>query len=315
MAYDGRLIAGVTVLMAVVEAGSIVRAADALGLTASGASRALQRLEARLGVRLVDRTTRALSLTDEGRRFYERAVPLLDGLEEAAQEAAGTVAAVRGRLRVNIDAFFSRTVLASRLAGFLACYPELGVELVMRDRTGDLIADGFDLAIRFGDPPAGRLIARKLAETRVLTVASPAYLAANGEPRHPADLAGHACIDFYDAASGRPYPWEFRRGGEVLPVAVSARLMLSDSGTMAAACAAGAGVAQFLELGTEDLIASGVVVPVLTDWSDEIFPLYALMPSRHQRAARVRAFIDFVTESVAGANRHDASPSPAIARP
>lgn len=299
MPYDGRLIAGATVLMAVVEAGSIARAAAALGLSPSGASRALQRLEARIGVRLVDRTTRALSLTDEGRRFYDQAGPLIEGIEEAALDVAGAVAAVRGRLRVNIDAFFSRAVLAARLPDFLARHPDLGVELVMRDRTGDLIADGFDLAIRFGDPPAGRLVARKLTETRVLTVAAPSYLAAHGAPRHPADLAHHACIDFYDAASGRPYPWEFRRGNEVLPVTPPARLMVSDSGTMAGVCVAGAGIAQFLELGTEDLVASGQVVPVLTDWSDELFPLYALMPSRHQRAARVRAFVDFVIEAVA----------------
>ncbi|WP_296611596.1 LysR family transcriptional regulator [Sphingomonas sp.] len=299
MPYDGRLIAGATVLMAVVEAGSIARAAAALGLSPSGASRALQRLEARIGVRLVDRTTRALSLTDEGRRFYDQAGPLIEGIEEAALDVAGAVSAVRGRLRVNIDAFFSRAVLAARLPDFLARHPDLGVELVMRDRTGDLIADGFDLAIRFGDPPAGRLVARKLTETRVLTVAAPSYLAVHGVPRHPADLAHHACIDFYDAASGRPYPWEFRRGNEVLPVTPPARLMVSDSGTMAGVCVAGAGIAQFLELGTEDLIASGQVVPVLTDWSDELFPLYALMPSRHQRAARVRAFVDFVIEAIA----------------
>jgi len=299
MPYDGRLIAGATVLMAVVEAGSIARAAAALGLSPSGASRALQRLEARIGVRLVDRTTRALSLTDEGRRFYDQAGPLIEGIEEAALDVAGAIAAVRGRLRVNIDAFFSRAVLAARLPDFLARHPDLGVELVMRDRTGDLIADGFDLAIRFGDPPAGRLVARKLTETRVLTVAAPSYLAVHGVPRHPADLAHHACIDFYDAASGRPYPWEFRRGNEVLPVTPPARLMVSDSGTMAGVCVAGAGIAQFLELGTEDLVASGQVVPVLADWSDELFPLYALMPSRHQRAARVRAFVDFVIEAVA----------------
>ena len=299
MSYDGRLLAGATVLMAVVEAGSIARAAAALGLSPSGASRALQRLEARIGVRLVDRTTRALSLTDEGRRFYEQAGPLIEGIEEAALEAAGAGAAVRGRLRVNIDAFFSRAVLADRLVEFLARHPDLSVELVMRDRTGDLIADGFDLAIRFGDPPSGRLVARKLAETRVLTVAAPAYLLARGEPRHPDDLARHSCIDFYDAATGRAYPWEFRRGNEVVPVTPPARLMLSDSGTMAGACVAGAGIAQFLELGTEDLVASGAVTPILTDWSDERFPLYALMPSRHQRAARVRAFVDFVVEVIA----------------
>jgi DNA-binding transcriptional LysR family regulator len=168
MAYDGRLLAGVTVLMAVVEAGSMTRAADALGLTPSGVGRAIQRLEARIGVRLLDRTTRSLRLTDEGRRFCGRVGPLLDGVEEAALDAAGSVQRVRGRLRVNIDPFFSRLVLARELAAFLTDHPQLRLELNMRDHVRDLVADGFDMAVRFGDPPVGTFIVRKLLETRIL---------------------------------------------------------------------------------------------------------------------------------------------------
>jgi DNA-binding transcriptional LysR family regulator len=296
MVFDGRLLAGVTVLMAVVEAGTIVRAAEALGLSPSGVSRALSRLEARVGVRLLDRTTRSLSLTDEGRRFYERAAPHLAGIEEAAIEASGSAQVVRGRLRVNIDPFFSRVVLASHLATFLDRYPEVSLELIMRDATGDLIADGFDLALRFGDPPAGTLIARKLIETRILTVASPAYIAAHGRPSHPRELVEHACIDFYDAAHGRPYDWEFRRGQEVLPVKIAARLLVSDSGTMLGACEAGTGIAQILALGTHHLIERGALVELFPDWSDERFPLHALYPSRHHRAAKVNAFVEFCLE-------------------
>jgi DNA-binding transcriptional LysR family regulator len=134
MSYDGRLLAGLTVLMAVVEAGSMTRAAEALGLTPSGVGRAIQRLEARVGVRLLHRTTRSLRLTDEGRRFWGRVGPLLDGVEEAALEAAGSAQIVRGRLRVNVDPFFSRLVLARELTGFLAKHRELRVELIMRDQ-------------------------------------------------------------------------------------------------------------------------------------------------------------------------------------
>jgi len=158
------------VLMAVIEAGSIVRAAEAIGLSPSGVSRALARLEARVGVRLVDRTTRALSLTDEGRRFYEGVAPHLAAIEEAALDAAGSAGIVRGRLRVNIDPFFARIVLADRIAAFLARHPDLALELVTRDAIGDLVADGFDLAVRFGEPPSGSFVARKLIDTRILTV-------------------------------------------------------------------------------------------------------------------------------------------------
>jgi DNA-binding transcriptional LysR family regulator len=253
MPYDGRLLAGVSVLMAVVEAGGMARAAEAVGLTPSGVCRAIARLEARVGVRLLDRTTRAMRLTDEGRRFYERVGPHLEGLEEAAIEAAGSRGAVRGRLRVNMDAFLSRMTLADTIGGFLDSHRDLRIELIMRDSVGDLVADGFDLALRFGEPPAGRFVAAKLVETRILTVAAPSYLAVHGRLTHPSEIARHACIDFWDAANKRPYEWEFRRGEEVLPVEPHARLMTSDPGTMLDACVAGAGIAQIMQLGTQDI--------------------------------------------------------------
>jgi DNA-binding transcriptional LysR family regulator len=183
MPYDGRLLSGVTVLAAVIEAGTIVRASEALGLTASAVSRAVSRLEARIGARLLNRTTRSLTLTDEGRLFYERVGPHLDGIEEAAIEAAGSTNVVRGRLRINVDPFFSRIVLAGHVVTFLQQYPNVRLELIMRDQVGDLVADGFDLALRFGDPPSGSFVARKLVETRILTVASPGYIAMHGRPR------------------------------------------------------------------------------------------------------------------------------------
>jgi DNA-binding transcriptional LysR family regulator len=300
MAFDGKLLSGVTVFIAVVEARTIAGAAEALGLSPSGVSRALARLEQRVGARLLARTTRSLSLTDEGRRFYEQVGPHLAGIEEATIEAAGSGSKVRGRLRVNIDPFFSRIVLSRHLAAFLARYPDLSVELIMRDRVGDLVADGFDLALRFGEPPQGSLVARKLIETRVLTVASPAYIKSKGKPQHPKDLEQRDCIDFYDAASARPYDWEMRRKREVLPLQVKARLLVSDSGTLIGACEAGAGVAQILEIGCEPLLRSGRLVELFPEWSDERFPLYAIYASRLHRAAKVRVFIEFCLQIMGG---------------
>ena len=232
MPYDARLLSGVTVLMAVVEAGSMARAAVALGLTSSGVGRAIGRLETRVGVRLLERTTRTMTLTDEGRRFYEEVGPHLDGIEQAAIIASGAAGIVRGRLRVNVDPFFSRVVLAAQISGFLDRHPEVRLELIMRDHVGDLVADGFDLALRFGDPPGGSLIARKLIETRILTVASPEFVARYGRPKHPSEVEKLRCIDFYDAANARPFDWEFRQGREILPVRPPARLMVSDVGAM-----------------------------------------------------------------------------------
>jgi DNA-binding transcriptional LysR family regulator len=235
-------------------------------------------------------------LTDEGRRFYEQVGPHLAGIEEATIEAAGSTSKVRGRLRVNIDAYFSRIVLSKHVAKFLARYPDLFVELIMRDSVGDLVADGFDLAIRFDEPPVGSFVARKLTQARVITVASPSYIKAHGKPKHPKEIEQRDCIDFYDAANGRPYQWELRRKGEVLPLRVKARLLTSDSGTLIGACEAGFGIAQIIEIGGERLLRSGRLVELFPGWSEERFPLYAIFPSRLHRAAKVRAFIDFVME-------------------
>ncbi|MDR3512247.1 MAG: LysR family transcriptional regulator [Caulobacteraceae bacterium] len=298
MAFDGRLLSGVGVLAAVIEAGSFVRAAEALGLSASGVSRAVARLEARVGARLVERTTRSLALTDEGRRFYEEVAPLLAGIEEAAIQAAGAAGAVRGRLRVSLDPYVSRNFLAPRMAGLLARHPELTLDLVTRETVGDLAADGFDLAVRFGEPAAAGLIARKLTETRILTVAAPAYLARRGRPAHPGELEHHDCIQFRDPQTGRPFEWVFLRSGEALAVRSHGRLMVSDVGALIGACVGGAGVAQVMALSAQAELARGDLVELFPDWPDERFPLYALYPSRRHPPAKVRAFVEVCLETL-----------------
>jgi DNA-binding transcriptional LysR family regulator len=230
-------------------------------------------------------------------------LPLIVGIEEAAHDAAGSTQRVRGRLKVNVDPYFSRLVLARELTRFLAQYRELRLELIMRDNVGDLVADGFDLALRFGDPPAGGLTARKLLETRILTVASPAYIAARGRPRHPRDLIAHESIDYRDPLTGRPFDWEFHRSGEVVPVSCPSRLMVSDVDTMLRACLAGAGIAQVMTLGTEELLRSGRLIELFPDWPDEIFPLHAIFPSRHHRAAKVNVFTDYCARLLGADNR------------
>jgi DNA-binding transcriptional LysR family regulator len=290
---DARLLSGVEVLVAVIETGSFVRAGEALGLSDSGVSRAIARLEKRLGVRLIERTTRSLRLTDDGARFHAEAAPLLARLGEAAAALTDGAAAVRGRLRVEMDPFFSRLVFAPQLDRFLSRYPELELDLVATDMPGDLVAHGFDCAIRFGEPTASGLIARKLLDTRILTVAAPPYLEQHGRPGQPADLASHRCIQYRDPQSRRFFAWEFRRGDEVTPVEVSGALTVGDVGTLLAACTAGVGVAQVMALGSGHLLESGALVELFQDWPDEVFPLYAYYHSRHQPPAKVRALTDF----------------------
>jgi len=296
MSFDERMLNGMGVLSAIVDSGSFAAASEALDMSQSGVSRSVARLEARLGIRLFDRTTRSVKLTDEGRRFYEQIVPLLSGLEEAASTASQGATAVRGRLRVNIDPFFSRLFLGPRLGAFVEKYPELQLDLITRDQLGDMVADGFDLAVRFGEPRESTLIARKLLDTRVITVASPGYIKKHGRPLAPADLERepHTCIHFRDPETGRPFQWEFHRGKKKVLIAARGRLSANDVGTMHGVCLAGHGVAQVLALGTEQLLASGRLVDLFPDWPDETFPLYAAYPSRHHLPAKVRAFFDFI---------------------
>jgi DNA-binding transcriptional LysR family regulator len=281
--------------VAVTEAGNFARAAEILGITPSGVSRAVARLEARVGIRLFDRNPRDVSLTEEGQRFHARVVPLLAGLDEAAAEAAGAAAAVRGRLRASVDPWFARMVLAPELQRFLARYPLLSVDFSTSNYREEMMT-GMDVAVRFGPPDASSLIARKLLETRVLTVAAPAYLARHGEPRSPHDLVHHEALLFRDPQTGLPFPWEFKRGDEVVEVRVLSRLVMDDPSVAVSACLAGQGLFQSLAIGLAPLLSRGELVQVLPDWSEELYPLYAYHPSRHLPPAKVRAFLDFIRE-------------------
>jgi DNA-binding transcriptional LysR family regulator len=296
MAFDGRVLANVSVLAAVVESGSFARAADALGITPSGVSRAVGRLESSVGVRLLERTTRSVKLTEEGRRLYEEINPLLAGIGEAITSTGAASVAVRGRLRVNVDSFFARLMLAPQIAKFLERYPELSLDLVTRDQLGDLVSQGYDIAVRFGEPPSSSLVARKLLETHTVTVAAPAYLRKHGTPDKPADLVGHACIQMRSPMTGQPLDWEYRRKGKSFPVKTSGRLFVTDVDTMLGACLAGAGIARFKASGVQALLEKGRLIELLADYAGDRYSLYVLYPSRHLPAAKVRAFIDFVIE-------------------
>jgi DNA-binding transcriptional LysR family regulator len=304
MPFDGRILNGIGVLAAVVETRSFARASKALGLTPSGVSRAVARLEERLGVRLLQRTARSVTLTDEGRRFYESVTPLMQGIEDAATEAAGSTAQPKGTLRVAVDSLVARVVIGSRVGTLLRAHPALDLDLVVRDPLGDLVGDGFDCAVRFGEPEPSALVAKKLTDTRVVTCASRGYLEEHGRPRHPRDLASHDAIQFRDPATGRPFEWIFVRGGRVLTVTPRARMIANDVTAALAACIAGVGVVQKLEV--ELRATPGLdLVDLFPEWSEERYPLYAYFPSRRHMPAKVRSFIDFVAAACSPPRERD----------
>src|ERR1700743_1605829 len=294
--FDGRILSGVSVLAAVVDGGSFVKAAELIGLTDSGVSRAISRLETRLRVRLLERTTRSVTLTDEGRRFYEEVKPHLNAIEDAAIIASGASSAVRGRLKVDIAPFFLPQVLAGRLGAFCERYPELTIEFVTSEHVGDLVSEGIDLAIRFGQPRLSTLVSRRLIEAPILTLASPRYLKQYGKPTHPSDLARHRCLQFLDPYKGRPFDWQFIRGNEIVEVPTSGPLTFTDLKSMLEECVAGTGIAQVIGWGVKELLASGALIDIFPRWHGEGFPLFSFHPSRKHPPAKVRAFTDFCVE-------------------
>jgi DNA-binding transcriptional LysR family regulator len=298
MSLDSRLLAGAGTFVAVVEAGSFKRGGEMLGITQSGVSRAVARLEAQMGIRLFHRNARAVVLTHEGRKFYEEVQPHLAGIEDAAKLASGASEKVSGHLRVNTDTPFGHSLLVVNLGAFLGEYPDLTLDLLVRDHIGDLVADGFDIAIRFGRPHTSGLIARKLSDTRVLTCASPDYIKRRGLPQQPLDLVHdeHECILIRDPSTRRPFNWDFQKEKESLRVDVKAHLTVSDSVSLLSACMSGFGVAQTLEIYASDHIQSGELVQLFPDWSDELYPLFAYLPTKRHPSARVRVFLDFVAK-------------------
>jgi DNA-binding transcriptional LysR family regulator len=221
-------------------------------------------------------------------------MPLLAGIEEAAPAAAGAAAAVSGRLRVNVDPWFARMVLAPNLLRFLGAHPQLSIDVIVSNHREEMMA-GMDVAIRFGPPEGAALIARKLLDTRVLTCAAPAYLERYGVPDTPHDLLlHHESILFRDPQTGLSFAWGFSRNGEEFEVDVRGQITTDDPSTAVEACLAGQGIFQMLELGLDRWLERGELVQILADWSDETYPLYAYHPSRHLPPAKVRAFLDFV---------------------
>lgn len=284
--------------VAVVDAGSFAGAADALGSSRAAVSRHVGRLESRLGVRLLHRTTRRLSLTEEGEVFYARCRELLADVEEAESEISSRSGAVGGLLRVNVPVTYGIVHLAALWGPFRDRHPKVRLDITHSDRIADLVEEGYDLAIRIAALPSSTFISRRLATTRIVPCASPAYLAAHGTPRQPADLKEHAIIGYSYLASGDE--WHFV--GPDGPVSVKTQPCIrANSGDVCRAAAlAQQGIAlQPTFLVGEDL-ADGSLVELMPEYRSPELGIYAVYPTRKHVAPKVRALIDFLAERLGG---------------
>jgi DNA-binding transcriptional LysR family regulator len=283
----------IRVFAQVVESGGFSRAAARLGLSTTAVSRLVADLEGHLHARLLNRTTRRLSLTETGRAFYSRAVQLLHDLEEAEQEAARAAVTPRGTIRLTTSINFGARHVAPAIAAFMARHPEVRFDAQLSDRMVDLVEEGFDLAIRIGSAGSENLVARKLGETRLLPCASPEYLDRHGAPATPEDLARHDCFTYEYVAPRNQWRFLDREGGEHV-VRVQGRLHSNNGDLLAAAAVQGAGIVFEPAFVVGDDIRAGRLVPLLGDFRAPVSPIYALYPSRKHLSAKVRLFVDFL---------------------
>jgi len=284
---------GMMAFTKVVEAGGFSSAARCLGLSVAAVTVRVQNLEARLGVRLLNRTTRKVSLTEVGRMYYERCSHLLADLEETERAAAEQQAVPRGVLRLNASPSFGTLHLAPAIAHFTARYPEVSAELILTDRMVNLVEEGFDLAVRAESVPDSSLIARQLAPCRTAVCGAPSYIDKRGMPTTPSDLAAHNCLIL--SASPNAGEWVFTGPNrQEHRVRVSGSFRTNNAGALVAAAVAGQGLIleQTCTVGAE--LTAGRLLPVLTDYTLPEAAIRAIYPHSQHLSAKVRTFVDFL---------------------
>ncbi len=280
----------------VAELESFSKAADRLSLAPASVSTAIRNLETHLGVRLLTRTTRKVSLTDDGRAYLERCRRVLAEIEETESALRQTQTSPQGRLRVEIPTGLGHLYVTPALPAFTARYPEVKVVMTMGDRFVDLSEEEVDVILRIGALADSAMVARRIYDARFVTCASPEYLARYGLPKSPRDLAQHNCLGYFSASLGRSARWNYRKGKEELTHAPEGAVHMNNPEALVDLAAAGAGIICVLETGLLRAIREKRLVPILEDWEAPVMPVSVLYwPSRHL-SAKVRVFVDFVTE-------------------
>lgn len=291
----------------VVETGGFTRAAELLKAPKASVSTLIQELEASLGVRLLHRTTRRVTVTPDGAAFYERCVRILDDVREAEEAVSSTHSAPSGRLRVDVTTTMASHLLIPALGDFHARYPDIRLELGCGDRPVSLVSEGVDCAIRVGEIADPSLIARRIGSMHFLTCAAPSYLARHGEPQHPDDLARHQCINYFLHRTGRLAPWDFARGEERLELQLDSVLAVNDSNAYTDACLHGLGIGQMPSFVFQLYQEAGHLQAVLPDWLTEPLPVHVVYPSNRHLSTKVQVFVEWAAEtfeSHPGLKRH-----------
>jgi DNA-binding transcriptional LysR family regulator len=301
--------AGMAALMSFAETvkqGSFAGAARELGLSPSAVAKAVARLEADLGLRLLHRTTRRVSLTGDGTELHERCRRIVEDMEALREEAEGVRGKPRGTLRLNSPITWGRQVLVPKLAALARAHPELSFDVTFTDRFADLVREGFDAAVRVGTLSDSSLVARRIGTQQMIMIASPAYLKQRGTPAHPDELGGHDHLAFRMPTSGRPMAWRFVDGKRAIELVPQARTVFDDGDALARGVAEGMGMIQIPSYMAAADLKARRVVELLAAFRPPPMPISLVLPSARQMTPRIRVLVAALAEG---------TPDPAVAGP
>jgi len=287
---------GIFVFLRVAEAGTLSGAARALGVSTSAVSAALARLERRLSVRLLNRTTRRLSVTAEGADFYARCKQITADLEEAELMAGRAGRVPSGRLRVSMPSALGRMWIVPHLPEFVRAYPSVSLEIVCSDFVPFSMEAGIDASVQVGELQDSRLVVHPLASTRYLVCASPDYLRERGAPRTLAELTAHSCLTYRRPRNGRIREWRFKSGGTMRHVAMNGFMTFNSGEALVAAAAAGLGIVQVAEYYAQPRLKSGKLVEILADYKTEGYDISVVFRQQKRIAPKLRVFVDYLVE-------------------
>lgn len=295
-------IAALRAFVRIVETGSFTQAAASLATPKPTVTKLVQQLEAHLRTKLLSRTTRRLAVTSDGAAYYERAVQLLADLDDMDASITASQARPKGRLRIDVSGAIAQEIILPALGGFLERYPDIQLDLGTSDRPANLLAENVDCVIRAGTISDLSLVARRIGEMHMVTLASPAYLQRHGTPDHPSALeSGHVVVAYFRAQTGQRLPLEFTREGERLNVMGRYQVAANDAGTYLVAGLAGHGILQAPHFMIRKHVADGRLVPVLQDWGVPPIPLHVVYPPNRHLSTRLRIFVDWTASLFAAA--------------
>lgn len=296
----------------VVEAGSFTKAAETLHMNKTTVTQLIQYLEARLRVKLLNRTTRQVNVTADGAAYYERVVRILGDIEESETVLSSSAAAPKGRLRVDVLGVVGRHMLLPAMSQFHARYPDIQIDMGVSDRPIDLIGDSVDCVVRAGQVADQSLVARRIGTVGYVTCASAAYVERLGRPLHPSELADsdHRVVGYFSALTGKVFSYSMQRDGQTVQVGARYVVAVNDAGALLDAGLAGLGIMRLPRFMADPHLASGELVVVLQDWQTEPTSLFVAFPPNRHVSAKLRVFVDWVAETVA---LHAPLPAPAVA--